>query len=175
MSPIETMEIGGGRRLALCPEALYVEAKGPAGWLRSRAIHYGEIRALYSYQVRDWTSLLVAGGAWMGLTILLLVAGAVLTWPGEMLAVLVLLAGVLIGSAALYRVLTAPRKMLRIEAFSGALVVPDRAPAFFRTLSERLPQSRPQPAAPGAAPAVDVPPAGEWRVEGLDDGENSGG
>ncbi|HEU4753562.1 MAG TPA: hypothetical protein VFU47_10685 [Armatimonadota bacterium] len=173
-NPGELMEVGGGRRLAICPEALYVETRGPGGvWLRSRAIPFAEIRAIYRYEVRDWSALALAGLAWLGVLVLVLMIARLGSWPGGLTAAVLALTAVVVGGLGAYRMATAPKRLLRIDAYSGGLVVPNRVPGFYASIAARLPG--PSPTAP-PEPAVAPPAPGEWRVEGLEpESETSAG
>src|SRR3712207_8168478 len=54
------------RSLALAPEALYVETRGAGGiWIRVRGIPYDQVRAVYSYEARDWPFLGAAAAVWL--------------------------------------------------------------------------------------------------------------
>jgi hypothetical protein len=153
------MEIGGGRRLAVSRDGLCVESRSGGTWTRARVIPYDDVRALYRYQTTDWGSLVLLGGLWVVLLLVLLVAAAVARWS----------AGLSIGSAAALTVLfvvlgivrgrNVPLRLLRIEAYSGALQVPERSPAFFASLAAQVhPAASPAPEAPSPAPAVEPPP-----------------
>ena len=149
----ERMEISRDRRLSLAPEALLVETRGGTGaWIPARAVGYDEISAVYRYEARDWSYLGMAALYWGVLLLLILITGAVGRWPWELIAVAVGVAALLVGALGAYRVMRVPRKLLRIEAYGGTLVFPDRTPAFFGSLAVRLPQPPPAPAAPPEAP-----------------------
>ena len=157
----ETMSIGGSRRLALAPEALWLETRGGGGtWVRTRPVAYDEIRAVYSYQTRDWGSLAALGAGWVALTVLLLIAAAFGGWSGTITGAVVLVLTVLLAALAAYRVVAVPRKLLRIDAYSGMLVVPNREPGFYRSLASRLPTE--PPTEPGSTPVTgtDAPAIG---------------
>jgi hypothetical protein len=140
-SPDDTLDVGGGRRLSLSPEALLVEIRrGRDAWILSRAIPYDEIRAVYHYEARDWSYLAVAGAYWLGALLLVLVAAAVIRFSTLLLAGSILVVTFLIGGLAVYRVLTVPRPLLRLDAYGGTLVVPGRGTGFFRRLTGRLPK-----------------------------------
>jgi hypothetical protein len=164
----ETMTIGGSRRLALAPEALWLETRGGGGaWVRTRPVAYDEIRAVYSYQARDWSSVGILSACWLVLTILLLLLAAFGGLSGTLTVAIVAVLAVLLGGLGAYRVIAMPRKLLRIDAYSGMLVVPNRAPGFYRSLASRLPTVPPveAPAAPVATPDTPdlefQPPMGE--------------
>ena len=149
----ETMSIGGNRRLALAPEALWLETRGGGGaWVRTRPVAYEEIRAVYRYQARDWGSLAALGAGWVVLTILLLIAAALGALAGTVTAVIIVVLAVLLGGLGAYRVVAVPRKLLRIDAYSGMLVVPNREAGFYRSLASRLPTV--PPTEPASAPVA---------------------
>ncbi|HTE19210.1 MAG TPA: hypothetical protein VK689_12615, partial [Armatimonadota bacterium] len=161
----ETMRIGGNRRLALAPEALWLETRGGGGaWIRTRPVAYDEIRAVYSYQVRDWGFLAAVGAIWLVLTILMLIAAAFGAATGTVTAAVILVLTVLLGALGAYRVVAAPRKLLRIDAYSGMLVVPNRDGRFYRGLADRLPTAAASDSPAAQTPNPDVgfrPPATE--------------
>jgi len=155
--------VGGGRRLSLTPQSLLIEARGAgASWIPARAIDYDEISAVYRYDSRDWGFLGVACAVWLGLSLVIVLAALFLrASPWEVLAVLAV-AGVVVGAAAVYRIQRVPRKLLRVEAVGGSLVVADRSSGFFDLLAARLPKpeagapASPEPG-PGDAPGVGEP------------------
>ena len=53
--PTDAMEVGSGRRLSLGPDALWLENWNGGAWVRLRPVGHGEIRAVYSYDQRDWS------------------------------------------------------------------------------------------------------------------------
>src|SRR4051812_19235485 len=127
-STSETMIVGGGRRLAVAPDALSVEVRSGGRWIRSRVVPYEDIRAVYRYQLPDTQALVAIALLWLALLVFLLIVGGSARWPGAVLGVSVVGLTVVLGAVGYFRARSAPARKLRIEAYSGVLVVPDRSP-----------------------------------------------
>jgi hypothetical protein len=163
----ETMDVGGGRRIALAPEALFMQARGAAGtWVAMRAVPYDEIRAVYRYEARDWGYLGIALAYWFAAFFLLLIGGLAARWDGWMIGAAVAAATVLLAGLAAYRVVAVPQRLLRIDAYSGALVVRNRAPGFFYQLARRLPA--PETAPRGGTESGSPVPGSESAAPGFE-------
>ena len=137
----QAMPIGGGRRLALGAEGVTLEVRSPTGaWVTDRLIRYDEIRAVYAYEARDWAYLVVAGGYWVAGLLLWAFAFFFSEWSAPVLWIALAVLTVLAVGLAVYRIMTVPRPLLRIDAYGGPLTVPHGDLAFFRRLSARLPR-----------------------------------
>ncbi|MFN3648965.1 MAG: hypothetical protein ACK47B_05230 [Armatimonadota bacterium] len=149
------MPISGNRRLLLAPEGLVLEVRSGSYWARARVIPYADIRAAYQYEVRDWGPLGASIGfiACVGFVVLMLLAFEAIGTGVAGLALAV--SAVLLLGIGFYRSLTVPRRLLRIEAYSGPMVLPNRGNFFFPALAERLPKP------PAAAPAPPAEPSPE--------------
>lgn len=134
----EAMVVGGGRRLVAAPDALSVEVRGGSRWIRSRVVPYDDIRAVYRYQRLDTRTLGAIAVVWLALLVLLLIAGANAHWPGGLLGLSALLLTAALAALGYFRARNTPERLLRIEAYSGVLVVPDHSPAFFQGISARI-------------------------------------
>lgn len=165
----DAMDTGGGRRLSLAPEALWMEARSGSSYVRLRPVTYEEIQAVYTYEVRDWS---MAGYMAMTWLLLLAVVFSALAAGGAQVTALV---GALIFLAitaatagfAAYHVATRLRKMMRIDTHTGSLIVPNRHPRFVVSLGQHLEAARARMAAapppppvmgPAAAPLFGAPP-----------------
>ena len=49
------MDVGGGRRLSLAADALWLENRSGSSYVRIRPITYDQIQTVYSYETRDWS------------------------------------------------------------------------------------------------------------------------
>lgn len=136
--PSEAMEIGGGRRLAAAPDALSVEVKGRGTWIRSRVVPYEDIRAVYRFEKVDTNALVTLAGLWVALLVVLLAWGTMARWSEPTVVIALLVVSVILGGLAIFRARTAPARLLRIEAYSGVLIVPDRSAAFFKSIAARI-------------------------------------
>jgi hypothetical protein len=132
------IEIGGGRRLAVAPDALSVDVRGGGRWIRSRVVPYEDIRAVYRYERLDVTAMVAVAVLWLALVIGLLIWGTISQWGTAALGAGALLLTAVLGAVAFIRARTAPARMLRIEAYSGVLLVPDRSADFFRSIAARI-------------------------------------
>jgi len=141
----EAMLVGGGRRLVVAPDALSVEVQGGARWIRSRVVPYEDIRAVYRYQRFDTRTIVAIAVVWLVLLVLLLIAGANAHWPGGALGLSALLLTAALAALGYFRAKNSPERLLRIEAYSGVLVVPDRSPAFFQSISAQIRVPDPSP------------------------------
>lgn len=157
----EAMEIGGGRRLAAGPDVLSVDVRSRGVWVRSRVIPYEDIRAVYRYERLNTKGLVTLSVLWLGLLAVVFIWGTTAGWQGRVVGLAMLLISVVLGSLAFFRARTSPARLLRIEAYSGVLIVPDRSPAFFRSVAARLqpPETPPSGTAPAFAPGVEPPAA----------------
>lgn len=149
--PSEAVEIGGGRRLATAPDALSVEVKGRGTWIRSRVVPYEDIRAVYRFEKVDTNALVTLAALWLALLVALLIWSAVAKWNGSTTGIAALAVSLLLGGLAIFRTRTAPARLLRIEAYSGVMVVPDRSAAFFKSVAARIrvPDTSPAGTTPG--------------------------
>lgn len=136
----DTMNVGGGRRLALAPDALVVETRSGGGWRRTSAIPYEDIKAVYRYETRDWSAAWIGAAVWLAALVILLTGGVALRRLDLLAGVFLPIVTVLILGAAAYRVLGVPRGLLRIEAYGASVVAPNRSPGFFYRLRARMPR-----------------------------------
>ena len=156
--------LGKGYRLTLTPTELQVQSRLAGGaWIPGRMIRYGEIRAVYRYERRNWSPLAVTATGWLKNQELALAAGEAAGMPAW-LRVVIATAPLLLVAGAGYRVYAVLSPMLKVDAFTGPLVVPARPSAFFQRLGQRVreaaesantaPTSPPSPApwTPGAPP-----------------------
>ncbi len=144
IEPTDVMQGRGNRRLALSHEHLLVEVLGPGRrWTPARAIHLMDIRAAYSYEAKDWSPVAVAVLVWIILACVVATVGVMLSWPGPVIALVVAVGLALLLGASIYRVTSVPKRLLRIEAYSGPLVFPNLDQnGFFRRLDARLAMAR---------------------------------
>jgi hypothetical protein len=154
------MDVGGGRRLTLAPEAMWLETRGGGQtWIRIRAMPYAEIQAVYAYDLRDWAALGWAALGWMvasGLFfILYMTIGGLPALAGW--SVPLLLAAVAVSLAA-YRIASVPRKMLRVDTLTGSLIVRRSHPRFLVTVGEHLAALRARQASVSPPPGFITPP-----------------
>jgi hypothetical protein len=144
------MEIGGGRRLAVAPDALSVELRGPGHtWARTRVIPYEDIRAVYRYDTTDWGAIGRLVLIWALFIVLLLIAAVLRSWPPTLTLGAAGVVTVLAMIVGLLRAQKAPARRLVIDAYSGSMQVTDRGGDFYQALSARV-----APAIPQSAPAT---------------------
>jgi hypothetical protein len=158
----DVMEVGNGRRLALAPQGLLVEARVPSGWAPARAVDYDEILAVYSFETRDWNAAAVGALLAGGLAGVVFLGGWLARLPGIVTGIAALVVGLAVAGLGVYRTATRPRRLLRIEAYGGALLVPNRTPDFFGRLAERLPKTPVPPPVPAPAPFEPGPQAPDY-------------
>lgn len=159
-APEATLIVGGGRRLALVPASLYVQVKNGRDWRVAREIRYGEIVAVYRYQLRDWGYLGLGLLYGLGLITAILVIALMAQVDGVVTGGLVALVALITIGLTAYRIAAVPRRWLRIETHSGPLLLPGRDEAFFDRLAAHLtpPVDAPAPPAPAAIPPAPAPP-----------------
>jgi len=133
------MDLGGGRRLTVAEDALAMEVRGAGQtWARVRVIPYEDIRALYRYQVTDWSALGLLVTIWLVLLVVLFVAAGLSGWSPTVTLATTGLSTLLILGIAAFRLTRAPSRKLKIEAYSGMLLVADSSPVFFDRLATRV-------------------------------------
>lgn len=154
------LQYSGLRRLTLVESGAQIEVRGPGkSWIASHQVRYDQIVAVYRYEMRDWGYAVVLSLVWFGAFILLSIVSLLMQDPGYffLIGALVISVGVLLLGA--YRILSAPKRLLRIDIVGQPpMIVPNSNPGFFYALASRLPKSEP---VPPAAPSTSVPFAGE--------------
>jgi len=162
----DAMVVGGGRRLAVAPDALSVEVRGGGKWIRTRVLPYEDIRAVYRYEQLDTRALVALAFVWLVLLVVLLIAGAVAQWPGMTIGLVAIVLTLVLSVLGFVRARTAPARMLRIEAYSGVMIVPDASPTFYQSITARIRISQaapvsfdPQPSSYAEPSAMPVNPA----------------
>lgn len=147
------MEIGGGRRLTSADDALSVEVRGGGAWSRARVVPYEDIRAVYRYETTDWAAVGLLSGLWLLALLAILIAAGIGGWSPTVTLAATGLSTLLVAAVGVLRARSAPARKLKIEAYSGVLVVPDRSSRFFAQLAARLSEVRARAAVPPAPPA----------------------
>lgn len=162
----EAMDVGGGRRLSLASDALWLENRSGSTYVRIRPITYEQIQTVYTYETRDWS--MVGYMALLAFFLLLVIFIALASananiGPLYSLLIILVLGGGPVGWG-IYRSISVPRKMLRIDTHTGSVIVSNRQPRFALTLGQHIEATRARgPARPAPAPvappyAPPVPP-----------------
>lgn len=135
----EVLPLSRVRQWAVLPDGMLLSTRAPDGsWVPVRRLGYDDLRLVYRYEVVDWSPIGWASLIWLFLAILTGIGLAVAGVPAEWIwaAAFAELAALIGG--AIYRCLTKKRPMLRFEAYSGELVLPESNPLFFDSLSQAL-------------------------------------
>jgi hypothetical protein len=157
--PTDAMDVGGGRRLSLAPDALWLENRSGSAYVRIRPITYDQIQTVYTYETRDWS--MVGYMALLALFLLMvtfigLASANVNIGPLYSLLIVLVLGGAPMGWG-IYHSISVPRKMLRIDTHTGSVIVSNRQPRFSVTLGQHIEATRARGPARPAAPAVAPP------------------
>jgi hypothetical protein len=133
------MNIGGGRRLSAADDALAVEMSGSGGsWTRIRVIPYEDIRALYRFQTTNWGALNTLVMVWIASLGALLIAAGLIGWSSTLTVSTTGGVTLLVLLIAIIQIRSGPARKLKIDAFSGSMLVPDRSPQFFAHLTAQV-------------------------------------
>jgi hypothetical protein len=167
----EVLPISKMRQWAVLPDGMLLSTRAPDGsWLPVRRLGYDDLRMVYRFEVVDWSPVGWASLIWLFLGTLTLIGLLLLKVPAEWAFVAVFLELVALIGGAVYRCQTKKKSMLRFEAYSGELVLPESNPLFFTSVSEALASAEtwrhaaaPAPEAvgyPGATPESGQP---QWQ------------
>lgn len=173
VSPGPTMLLDRSRRLVLGPHWLSLEVRGGSrNWVPTRTIRYDEILAVFRYETRDWAYLGIALMYWLAAVTTGGVTAAAASLSAATVGWGALIITLVVGAMAIGRISTRPRRLLRIEAHSGAFVFANRDDQFFRSLATRLPPHEavphPQQGATEAVAGIPEVAAAEPYALGLD-------
>lgn len=153
------MDVGGGRRLSLAADALWLENRSGSAYVRIRPITYDQIQTVYTYETRDWSMLgYMALLAFFLLLIVFIGLASANTNIGPLYSLLIVL---VLGGApmgwGIYHSISVPRKMLRIDTHTGSVIVANRQPRFAVTLGQHIEATRARRPVPPAAPPAPPP------------------
>ncbi len=174
----EVLPVSKVRQWAVMPDGMLLSTRAPDGnWLPIRRLGYDDIRLVYRFEVVDWGPLGWASLIWILLGTLTLVLLALVKVPAEWMWVVVFLELAALMGGGVYVCQTKKKPMLRLEAYSGELVLPESNPQFFASLSQALasaeawrqsappvpesygyPAAAPESAQPGWQPYAGLPP-----------------
>ena len=133
-------KVTSGQRVRLSGESLIVEAKaGRDEWRTVYQLPLESIQAVYAYTSRDWAYLAIGAAYFVGLSVVLTIAGiaaqaGAATWISGF-ALLFLIVGAVTG----YRVVMVPLPQVRVETLNQALIFPRKDEALLRQLVDGLP------------------------------------
>jgi hypothetical protein len=155
----EILPAGSGRQWAVLPDGMLLSTRAPDGsWLPVRRLGYDDLRLVYRFEVVDWTPLGWASLVWLVLGVLTLIGMLLIRVPAEWVWLVVFIELVALIGGATYRCQTHKKPMLRFEAYSGELVLPETNPLFFTSVSEALAASETWRQAAAPAPEANAYP-----------------
>ena len=145
--PKASLPITKNSRLAVLDYGLQLQSRlAGNSWNCVRVITWPEVRAVYRYERRNWNPVGAAMG--LGFVYMMIVAAVGLALGWRSWIILTATLGVpIVGTAlALVRTLRVLEPMLRVDAYTGPLVVPCREPGFFPQIMATLAAGSPTPA-----------------------------
>jgi hypothetical protein len=163
----EVLPISNARQWAVLPDGMLLSTRAPDGtWVPVRRLGYDDLRLVYRFEVVDWSPVGWASLIWLFLAMLTGIGLGLAKVPAEWIFVALFLELVALIGGAVYRCQTKKKPMLRFEAYSGELVLPESNPQFFTSVSEALASAETWRQAAAPAPealgyAVTAPESGQ--------------